>query len=260
MQPGRTLARLSRSTTRLLIGCVLKITHQAQESIVIVTNLNRAIWAAAAACLTGIMLVAGCSGAPPPAERAGYSQTLNKYYEGRPMCIWQESVKFPVEDATPEVAAERGFAALTDAGLLVRKRSTLDSPKGSYTYDLTPEGRSALEPDVFNQGAGNFCYGHRTVSSIDGARQNSRSTELVDYQYSVAQPASWATEYSIQKAFPQVAGELKGPHKAEVTLLDTTDGWQISGTPATLVPTANQSHDSALTRVKAMLHVQKLPS
>jgi hypothetical protein len=230
--------------------------RRAQESVMIVSRLSRAVLAAVVSG-AGIMIVAGCSNAPPPAERADYSQTLNRYYEGRPMCLWPDSVKFPVEDATPDQAAGRGFVALTNAGLLARKPAAKGAPKGSYTFDLTPEGRSAMEPDVFNKGAGNFCYGHRKVSSIDGARQNSRSTELVDYHYNVAQPAAWALEYSIQKAFPQVVGELQGSHKAEATLLDTTDGWQISGTPAIILPVTAEPPASGLAKAKALLHIRQ---
>ena len=58
---------------------------------------------AVAACSIGIMALVACKPAPPPpAQRADYSQTLNKYYEGRPMCLWQETIKFPVEAATPD--------------------------------------------------------------------------------------------------------------------------------------------------------------
>jgi hypothetical protein len=198
---------------------------------------------------------AGCKPpAPPPAQQADYSQTLNKYYEGRPMCLWQETVKFPIEAAEPDEIAELGLSGLVNAGLLVAK----PAGKGSKTFDLTPEGRTALDPDVFNPGAGNFCYGRRKVVSIDSARRNSSTTELVDYHYSVKQPAAWAAELSVQSAFPQVAAELSGPHMAQATLLDTVDGWEISGTPATIVPPPAHPRTSTLAKAADMLHLKKV--
>jgi hypothetical protein len=212
---------------------------------------------AAVACSIYIVAIAGCKAAPPPpAQRADYSQTLNKYYEGRPMCLWQETVKFPIE-AAPDQISQLGLAGLANAGLLIVTPAGRGAPRGSKTFDLSPEGRSALDPDVFTPGAGNFCYGRRKVVSIDAARRNSTTTELVDYHYSVAQAASWAAEFSIQSAFPQVAPELAGAHMAQATLLDTTDGWQISGAPALIVPPLAHPHPSALAKATGLLHLRK---
>jgi hypothetical protein len=230
---------------------------EAQEIFMTLSRIH-ASTLAAAACSIFLTTISGCKAAPPPpAQRADYSQTLNKYYEGRPMCLWQETVKFPVEAATPGQIDQLGLAGLVNAGLLVMQPAGKDAPQGSKTFDLSPEGRTALNPDVFRPGAGNFCYGRRKILSIDAARRNSTTTELVDYHYSVAQPASWATEISIQSAFPQVGPELSGPHMAQATLLDTTDGWQISGTPASIAPAVAHPHSSALAKATGLLHLKK---
>ena len=206
------------------------------------------------------VILAGCNSAPPAQQRADYSATLNKYYEGRPMCVWPESVKFPVQDATPDDINDRGFAALADAGLLVRKPASKHAPTGSATFDLSPEGRSAFDRDISEPGAGNFCYGRRKVVSIDRDKNNSPTTELIDYHYNVAEPAAWAKEYSIERAFPQVVSELAGPHKAEATLLDTTAGWEVSGTPA-VIPTTNAApKGSTLAKAKVLFGIRKQPS
>jgi hypothetical protein len=215
-----------------------------------------AMRAVIAACAT-LALLAGCSQAPPQKELSAYSHTLNKFYDGRPVCIWPDSVEFPVLNATPDQIGERGCEALTYAGLLVRKRAAKGAPAGSYSYYLSPEGRSAIDPDINDKDAGNFCYGRRRVAGIDDARENTPTTEVVDYSYTVANPASWATEHAIQSAFPQVASELSGPHKAEAILLDTTDGWQLTAIPSTVVPTATQAQPSALSKAKALLHLAK---
>ena len=207
---------------------------------------------------TCCVLLAGCSSAPPPQDKADYSHTLNRYYLGRPVCIWLDPVTFPVQNASPDEVQQRGLNALVDAGLLVRKPATKGSPAG--IYDLSPEGRSAFDAKLDDKNTGNFCFGRRKVVGIDSAQQNSRSTEIVDYHYIIDQPAAWATEYPIQRAFPQITSELSGPHKAEVTLLDTTDGWEVSGTPAVINPVATSTHDSALARAKTALHLSKKQS
>jgi len=199
------------------------------------------------------MMLGGCKAAPPPPqERHDYSVTLNKYYEGRPMCLWQDTVQFPIK-ATPDEIDQLGLAGLANAGLLVAK----PAGKGVKSFDLTPEGKSALFVDVFTPGAGNFCYGRRKVVSVDKARRNSSTTELVDYHYGVAEPAAWAKELSIENTFPEVAAELAGPHAGEVTLLDTTGGWEISGAPATIVPPSPHPQGSTLAKAKGLLHLKK---
>jgi hypothetical protein len=176
------------------------------------------------------------------------------------MCIWPDSVEFPVLNATPDQIGERGFDALTYAGLLVRKHAGKRAPVGSYSYYLSPEGRSAIDPDINDKDAGNFCYGRRKVASIDDARENTPTTEVVRYSYTIVNPASWATEHAIQTAFPQVASELSGPHKAEATMVDTTDGWQLTAIPTPVAPTATQAQPSALSKAKALLRLAKKQS
>lgn len=210
----------------------------------------------AAATMAAGLVLSGCRSvsAPPPAQRADYTQTLNKYYMGRPMCLWEQTVKFPVQNATPETVDDLGLDGLEDAGLVAWRSGTV---RGTRTYLLTPEGKSALDPDVLNPGAGNFCYGRREVVAIEKARRNSSTTELVDYTYAIRQPAAWANENSIQEAFPQVVAELAGPHTAEVTLLDTTDGWEVSGNPAVVVPRPARQHRAVLAK---LLHPGRRPA
>jgi hypothetical protein len=164
-----------------------------------------------------------------------------------------------VEAADQDKVDELGLDELAESGLLVAKPAK-GAAHGAMTYDLSPEGRSALNPDVFNPGAGNFCYGRRKVISVDSARRNSSTTELVDYHYAVAQPAAWAKEGPIQSAFPHIATELAGPHLGQATLLDTTDGWEVSGTPATIVPIPTRPHSSPLAKAKTLLHLKKSSS
>jgi hypothetical protein len=218
----------------------------------------RSIALPAAALLAAILSLAGCSATAPPAvERADYSQGLNRYYQGHPMCLWPASVKFPVVDAPPDQIGARGYDSLAAAGLLVRTRASRGAPPGSATFDLTPEGRSALNPDVFDSGSGNFCYGRRKVVSIDSARQKGTTKEIVDYHFAISDPAPWAMQDAIQAAFPQLVSELASPHQAEVTLLDTVDGWEVTGAPALIQPEAASPPASTLAKAKTLLQLGK---
>lgn len=205
---------------------------------------GRLLTIAGAACL----LPTGCKSAsvPAPAQRASYEQVLNKYYEGRPMCVWDHNIMFPVVNAARHTIDDLGLDGLEDAGLVISKPG---SKRATRTYVLTPEGKSALDPDVLNPGAGNFCYGRREVVSIEKARRNSSTTELVDYTYAVRNPASWASESSVQGAFPQIPSELGQQHTAEVTLLDTTDGWEVSGNPAIVEPRPMRQHRTVIAKL-----------
>jgi hypothetical protein len=202
-------------------------------------TIRQSMWSAVVGLIC-VATIAGCSGTPSPKERVDYSVSLNRYYEGRPMCLWPDAVKFPIEKATPQEVHKLGLNALVGSGLLVRTN-------GGRSFDLSPEGRSAFSPDVFNKGAGNFCYGRRKVVSIDSTNHNSRSTELVSYEYSVADAAAWAKEDAVQRAFPQIVSELAGVHRAQATLLDTTEGFEVAGIPTPLKP-----EDKAPTQLSAL--------
>ncbi len=171
-------------------------------------------------------VLTGCNTASASVDRADYTTTLNRYYEGRPACLWPESVTFPVQAVTPDQSSHSGFEALVDAGLLSRKRSTTNATQ--ITYDLTREGHSALDRDIDHPNTGNFCYGRRKVVGITNDREVSPTTQRVDFQYRVPEPAAWAKEMSIQRAFPQVAEETSRTHPAQALLLDTDGGWRVS--------------------------------
>lgn len=198
-------------------------------------------------CISSLVCVAaftGCSSAPAPLERADFTKSLNHYYEGRPMCLWTDQVSFPVENATAGEVRDRGYDALVSAGLLTRRNM-----KSGVVYDLTARGHEAFDADIADKTTGNFCYGRRKVSTIASARQGSRTTELVDYQYTVAEPQAWARNAAIQAAFPQIASELAGPHAATATLLNTTTGWEVADRAA---QPSNGERTSSLAKMKAV--------
>jgi len=198
-------------------------------------------------CISSLVCVAaftGCSSAPAPKDRADYAKSLNRYFEGRPMCVWQDQVSFPVQNPTATEIKEHGYDALVSAGLLARKAA-----KTGVSYELTAAGRAAFDHDIADRSTGNFCYGRRKVASVDSARQRSRTTELVDYRYVVAEPANWARNPVVQSTFRQLASELSGAHAATATLLNTTAGWQVAEQP--LQP-SNGERTSSLAKMKAV--------
>jgi hypothetical protein len=200
-----------------------------------------------ALCLSSIVCVAaltGCSSAPAPKDRADFTRSLNRYYEGRPMCVWPEQVSFPVQNPTPDEVRDRRYDALVSAGLLARRQA-----RTGVIYELTSAGRAAFDYDIADKSTGNFCYGRRKVASIDSARQGSRTTELVDYQYVIAEPAAWARNPVIQSAFRQIASELSGAHAATATLLNTTTGWEVAEQPP---QPGSGERTSSLAKMKAV--------
>lgn len=189
-----------------------------------------------------VAAITGCSSAPPPQDRADYTKSLNRYYEGRPMCVWPDQVTFPVQNPTADEVKDRGYDALISAGMLSRRHI-----KTGVVYELTAAGRNAFDHDITDKSTGNFCYGRRKVASIAAARQGSRTTELVDYQYVVAEPASWARNPVMQAAFRQIASDLGGVHTATATLLNTTAGWEVIEQPL-----RSGERTSSLAKMKAV--------
>src|SRR5579862_9844176 len=102
-----------------------------------------------------------------------FTNAINTYYSSKPSCLWTAPVRFPVQVDTSDTSKTGGYDALVDQGLLVRttgeKKVMLIASKQVNDYDISDNGRSAWTADPDQPGFGNFCYGHRKVSSIDGA-------------------------------------------------------------------------------------------
>ena len=164
-----------------------------------------------------------------------YKSAINTYYSAHPSCLWTQAQKFPVQTGTSD-ASTAPYDALVDQGLLVRSTSEkkiIIVSKQMINYDLSDKGRSAWTPDVSQPGYGNFCYGTRSVSSIDSATDNSGqpgATTTVTYHYNISNPPSWATAAETQTAFPGVATNITGG-TATATLVDTNNGWQLQTPP-----------------------------
>jgi hypothetical protein len=188
-----------------------------------------------AALLCGVtLLFAGCN--KKDDSKANYQTAINDYYKAHPACLWQETKKFPVQAATSDDAKTEGFDALTDAGLLTRttgeKKVFIIASKQVNNYDLSDQGRSAWTPDTAQPGYGNFCYGHRTVDSIDsftpGLNGSGLKTAEVNYHYDIADVPRWAGSQEVKTAFPSVSASLAQSQAGQDSLVMNGTAWQVA--------------------------------
>jgi hypothetical protein len=180
-------------------------------------------------------LTAACN--KKAATQPNYADTINAYYQAHPACLFASAKQFPVQSA-PGDAKTEGYDALVDAGLLTRatsEKKIIIISKRENNYDISANGRGAWTADPNQPGFGNFCYGHRSVSSIDSASPNNGepgATAMVNYHYTITGLPSWASSQETQTAFPQVvAGST--PTAGSATLTDTTSGWQVTSVSGT---------------------------
>lgn len=162
-----------------------------------------------------------------------YADAINHYYEAHPACLWSEEKRFPVQAATSDDAKTQGYDALVDQGLLARsvtEKKVIIISKQENNYDLTDKGRGAWTADASQPGYGNFCYGHRKVSTIDSNSPSSNqpgATVTVNYHYTLTDVPAWASAAETQTAFPQLRA-ANTPQPATATLTNTSSGWQVT--------------------------------
>jgi len=209
-------------------------------------SLSHTIFRTAAMGGVALLLATGCN--KKADNTINYKSAINSYYSAHPVCLFSEPVKFPVQVATSDASKTAPYDALVDQQMLVRTNSEkkiVILSKQENNYDLSNEGRQAWTADTSQPGYGNFCYGHRSVSSIDSATPTSSdagATTQVSYHYSVSDAPSWATAAETKTAFPNVQENLAGPQTATAALTNTSNGWQVSSTQD-----ADGSHTPATT-------------
>jgi hypothetical protein len=201
----------------------------------------------AAACGVAVLLASGCN--KKADNTSNFKSAINSYYVAHPACLFPDSVKFPVQVATSDSTKTAPYDALVDQKLLMRtsaEKKIIIISKQENDYDLTNEGRQAWTSDTTQPGYGNFCYGHRSVSSIDSSTPTTAdpgATTQVNYHYSFSDAPSWANAAETKTAFPQMAANLSGTQAGTATLTDTSNGWQVSSVPN--VPTSGQEPATA---------------
>ena len=183
--------------------------------------------------LCALLLAIGCNNRTD--SKSSYKAAINDYYKAHPACLWPQPKKFPVQEATSDDAKTQGYDALTDAGLLTRttgeKKVMIVASKQVNNYDVSDKGRGAWTADPTQPGYGNFCYGHRDVTSIDsvtnGTDSSGNKTAQVSYHYQIGDAAAWANTQEMKTAFPGVAAALAGPQTDTASLTQTGDHWQL---------------------------------
>jgi len=185
-------------------------------------------WRVTLSCLA-IALVAGCS-SKKDATKPNFKTAINTYYSAHPECLWSTSVKFPTRSDTSDSDKTTQYDALTDQGLLTRQQDTrkvfIFGTKQVNDYDLSDKGRAAWTVDPQQPGYGNFCYGHRDVTTVDDFTANGGSA-TVNYHYQLGGVAPWANNTEIETAFPTVQASLASPLSDKATLTLTDNGWVV---------------------------------
>jgi hypothetical protein len=167
--------------------------------------------------------------------KPNFESAINSYYQAHPSCLWPAAQQFPVQlgHSDPKVAQ---YDALVDQGLLTRSTSEkkiVIISKQQNNYDVSDKGRASWTTDPSQPGYGNFCYGHRKVSSIDSYTPTDSqpgATTTVQYHYTFSDAPDWARAAETQTAYPQLQENLSAtPKAASANLTNTSNGWQVSG-------------------------------
>ena len=141
-----------------------------------------------------------------------------------------------MQAATSDDAKTEGYDALTDAGLLARttgeKKVFIIASKQVNNYDLSQQGRSFWVADSAQPGYGNFCYGHRSVDTIDSFTNSQNSsgakTAAVSYHYSLSDAPAWAKSDEMKTAFPSLGTALAQSQPAQDNLVMNGETWQVT--------------------------------
>jgi hypothetical protein len=190
---------------------------------------------ATVASVAAMLLAAGCR-SKNNADTANFKSAINDYYRDRQECVWTSAVKFPAQVEASKDEQTKGFDALTDSGLLTRKaeekKRFLVGSKQVTDYDVSDKGRSVWTVDPSQPGYGNFCFGHREVTSVGtfntAPGPNGVNTVTVNYQYQLAGVPTWVQAPEIKTAFPNVQHALAGIQAATSKLIQTQNGWMVS--------------------------------
>jgi hypothetical protein len=183
----------------------------------------------------GAMLMAAGCRKSNFVDKAAFKSAINNYYSTRQDCVWSSPAKFPAQADTSNYEQTKGYDALTDAGFLVRtaeeKKRFLIGSKQVNDYDLSDKGRSIWTADQTQPGYGNFCFGHREVTTIDGftpADVADATQYNVSYHYDVANVPAWASTVEMKTAFSTVAIDTSGQQTAIAIVVKSSSGWQVN--------------------------------
>lgn len=205
--------------------------------------------AGAALCM-GLLVAAGCSSNKP--SKADLTSAVDNYYSANPECLFSSPVQLPAKVDNSNQQQMNQYNALTQAGLLTktgapapekaqarparrsrhaaRHAAKAPATPPSTTFALSDNGRFSWTADETQPGFGNFCYGHRHVTSIDSmatSKHNGAQTAVASYHYDLTGVPSWAKSSEVQSAFPNVQKALAGPMPDKGNFVKDSTGWKF---------------------------------
>jgi hypothetical protein len=174
----------------------------------------------AAVTTLGMIALAGCSSQPKTSPKS-FEKPLDAYFADHSECLYRPALNFPLELPMGKGSntERQQLDALTGADLL--KKETEGGLKLDR-YTLTAAGERAGRQ---------FCYGHRTVTGIDGftppAQQGGFVETTVSYRYTMQDVPLWVKTPAMEKAFPKMAQDISGNAIGQVTMGATGAGWEV---------------------------------
>jgi hypothetical protein len=167
-------------------------------------------------------------------NKPNFEASINSYYQSHPSCLWSSPQRLPIQIGHDDPKTAQ-FDALVDQGLLARtttEKKIIIISKRENNYDISDSGRNNWTSDPSQPGYGNFCYGHRTVSSIDSytpTNDNPGAKTTVQYHWKVTGVPAWASAAETQTAYPKIAANISDTAKAaNANLTNTPNGWVMN--------------------------------
>ncbi len=158
----------------------------------------------------------GCNPKAKPTS-ANFIQALNARFLEHSECLFVDT-KFPY--ATSDPVKTKQMNTLVKSLLL---ESSFEYAVHTTRYTPTTTGARS---------APRFCYGHRTVTSIDSSTPPAKAANglpetQVTYHYKMEDVPVWAKSPDVLAAFPDMAKKISGDSIDHATLAQTIAGWQI---------------------------------
>jgi len=162
-----------------------------------------------------LSITTGCNSKAKPTPE-NFTHAINAHFLDHPDCLFVDT-KFPYATADP--VKTKQMNTLVKATLL---ESSFEYSVHTTRYTPTTTGARY---------APRFCYGHRTVTSIDSftppAVANGFPETQVTYHYKMQDVPVWAKSPDVLSAFPDMAAKTSGEATDKITLAQTVAGWQV---------------------------------
>jgi len=166
--------------------------------------------------LAVLVATSGCNSKAKPTPE-NFTKAINAYFLDHSDCLFVD-IRFPY--ATTDPVKTKQLNTLVKSLLL---DSSFEYSVHTTRYTPTTTGARY---------APRFCYGHRTVTSIDTFTPPAKDPRgfpetQVTYHYKMQDVPVWAKSPDVLAAFPEMAIKTSGKATDKITLAQTLAGWQI---------------------------------